>query len=64
MTYIMDNKTNSNWPQYYTKILVTVLDGETVLNEYTYSNHTDTMWRYALVDLPAVNDLKVSCYNS
>nr|XP_019929037.2 uncharacterized protein LOC105343589 isoform X3 [Crassostrea gigas] len=59
MTYIMDNKTNANWPQYYTKILVTVLDGETVLNEYTYSNHTDTMWRYTLVDLPAVNDLKV-----
>ncbi|XP_061196679.1 MAM and LDL-receptor class A domain-containing protein 2-like [Saccostrea echinata] len=59
ITYIMDNKTNPSYPQYYTKLIVTVLDGESLLNEYTISGDTQTTWRNTLVDLPAVNDLKV-----
>ncbi|XP_062592704.1 uncharacterized protein LOC134254174 [Saccostrea cucullata] len=59
ITYIMDNKTDPNYPQYYTKLIVTVLDGESVLNEYTIAGGTDIIWRHKLVDLPAVNNLKV-----
>lgn len=62
MMYIMDNKINVNWLQYYIKILVIVLDGEIVFNEYIYFNYMDIMWCYILVDFFVVNDLKVSCY--
>ncbi|XP_048752331.2 uncharacterized protein LOC125663930 isoform X2 [Ostrea edulis] len=59
ISYIMDNQTHPTYPEYFTKFIVTVLDGENVLNEYTYFGDTGTKWRHKLVDLPAVNDLRV-----
>nr|XP_022343628.1 uncharacterized protein LOC111136803 isoform X1 [Crassostrea virginica] len=59
ITYIMDTKTNVNYPGWDTKFEVTVLDGTSVLQAHTFINHTDTTWKYVLIDLPAVNDLKV-----
>jgi hypothetical protein len=58
----MDNQTHPTYPQYYTKFLVTVLDGESIVKEHTYFGDTGTKWRQKLVDLPAVNDLKVSIH--
>ena len=59
ITYIMDTKTNVNYPGWDTKFDVTVFDGTSVLQAHTFINHTDTTWKYVLIDLPAVNDLKV-----
>jgi hypothetical protein len=58
----MDDQTNPTYPEYYTKFDVTVLDGESVLNEVTYFGDTGTKWQYKLVDLPAVDDLKVCSF--